>query len=535
MAGPHDFKLPIALGFSSGFIKLYDCKNPAQKMAFAPVIPENAVYTLSFSCDDEYLAAVLDSGEVSLFKISISNKVHSFNVDGKANIARFHPTNPVVLAIGTKHGSLIVYNINRKSTPLCSASKLHAGIISELVFSKQQAEIIYTAGFDKKIRTYDMKEKKTKQTYTSEGPIRTMGLASNGYTMLVGTLNYFLEAIDMRTLTPISKKQYKQHQVNFIATLPQLDSFNQTNLNVTAATNVTATEMDMSCHNPDDSLLGKIRISGRSSDINERGSGPNSRASTATDDSLLGHVQISRRASDVHEVATVAPTSTAPNPKRTSLNAEPPRTRRNTRASATAAITPAITQPIPPVAPIQTVLADPIKAEPSVDSPDAIHVTPKRRKSSKNRIDIIQEESLSVSHDNKENFTSPFFNAQDAKSSTPQIPFSASKELNSQQSSITPVPVAGQTVPVDQSMLAILVMEIRGFRSDVASLSDKVDRLSEKLEQVKLDVQYKIDEAQFNVFNNNHNYHMMSMEHIEDIEAAFSTILRANQKSPLPQ
>lgn len=470
---------------------MYDIKVPSQKLSLPPAVADNTVFCLSYSADDEYLAAVLDSGEVGLFKISLGSKVHSFRVSGKANIARFHPINSTILAIGSKTGTLVVYNINHKATPLCTASKINTGLISDLIFSKVNPEFVFTAGFDKKIKLYDIQEKKVKSMFTCEGAVRSLSLASNGVTILATTLNSYLQAIDIRNMTCAGKKQFKQEQLSGITALPHMESFNFTNgISMNGMETLNTSDISNTGSNADDSLLGKIKISHRSSDAHELGV-------TSTDngnDSLLGKVAIRRRASDTHEVAV--PQLQSNLLKRISFSNES-----------------------------RSIKSLPSSKNNSSDTTDFIHVTPKRRKSLKHRIDMIPEEA-SMKGENKENLISPFFSAQalEAKSSTPQISTEIKETSNQKSSTITPV-----RPTVD---LSVVVNEIKGLRTEMATLNSKVDKLSEQLEQVKIDVQYKIDEAQFNVFTNNHNIYSLNLDHIEDIKGALSIVLRSLQQKP---
>lgn len=73
----------VALGLSTGFVRLFSLKSGNfLPIKLKPNEIGNSVSALSFSCLDEHLAILYESGDISIFGMKTSVKTDTFRFDG---------------------------------------------------------------------------------------------------------------------------------------------------------------------------------------------------------------------------------------------------------------------------------------------------------------------------------------------------------------------------------------------------------------------------------------------------------------------
>ncbi|XP_034666308.1 uncharacterized protein LOC117900172 [Drosophila subobscura] len=237
----------IALGQSSGCVKLYNYRTAQLIHRFPADQQRSTVVYVDYNCTDEYIAAVKEGGSINIFGTKTKQKVNTFIIDEQSTLARFHPSKRFQLSIASYKGAVTVYDFQSKRK-IFHVSDAHDAPCRDVSMCTGQPSLLVSVGYDCKINIFDIRRNRAQPAssrLTYSHPLSTVALSECGTYFCAGNLKGELIAYDIRnTKSPLAVRSVHDGAVIRVAFVPtpteeqQSSSFSSMG-NVTAeATNV---------------------------------------------------------------------------------------------------------------------------------------------------------------------------------------------------------------------------------------------------------------------------------------------------------
>jgi WD40 repeat protein len=222
----------LCLGDSSGAVCLWDLKKRLRvRQFFHDGYPSRQV---SLDPTDKYVVSLSDR-LLSIYNLREGTLAMTLSPPGSFSFTRFHisPMEPNVAAVGTTDGSILLYDITDKEspTPFFALNRRHAGAITGLAISPQNAQLLAATSDDGTLMFFDRQSGETiHQLAALASPITCMSLHYDGMSCAVGTESGEVFMYDLRENTPLSslRVKYAVSSIQFAPPPKNADQNNQT-------------------------------------------------------------------------------------------------------------------------------------------------------------------------------------------------------------------------------------------------------------------------------------------------------------------
>ncbi|XP_055632188.1 uncharacterized protein LOC129772525 [Toxorhynchites rutilus septentrionalis] len=221
VACPKTDREDIAIGLTSGVIRLMNYKKSSATKRFEADRIANGVTCLDFNATDDCLAAVYESGTVNLFGIKTNARVATMTFDKHTTKVRFHPTRRFLMAVASYNGSVVLYDTQSKKVAF-SQSEAHSAPCRDIGMTSNCPDALFTVGYDNVINIFDTRKKLTASQIRSNYPFESIAVSECGGFFCVGNLKGFVSGYDMRNLAePLKTSKIHDNIVNSIAFVPK--------------------------------------------------------------------------------------------------------------------------------------------------------------------------------------------------------------------------------------------------------------------------------------------------------------------------
>ena len=233
----------IALGLSTGQIKLLDYKTTTLTSKFVAENARHSVVSLDFNASDEYLSSVYENGTINIYGIKTKTKLETLNVDFSSTLARFHPTKKFHLSVASFKGAVFIYDIHAKRT-VYQCRDAHTAPCRDICLSPNQPNTLLSVGYDCCISIHDTRKSLTPKSIKCEHPLSCITISDCGNFCCAGNLKGELIAYDLRNLksTLEIQKLYETAVVRVAFVPKEVVNDRQSSLFTTATSNHTALE-----------------------------------------------------------------------------------------------------------------------------------------------------------------------------------------------------------------------------------------------------------------------------------------------------
>ncbi|XP_030382813.1 uncharacterized protein LOC115630417 isoform X2 [Scaptodrosophila lebanonensis] len=231
----------IAVGQSTGFVKLYNYRTAQLIHRFPADQPRSTVLYVDYNSTDEYIAAVRESGSINIYGTKTKNKIETLTFDDNATLARFHPAKRFQLSVASYKGAVTVYDMQYKRK-LLNINDAHDAPCRDISMCSAQPALLVSVGYDCKINIFDIRRRVQAPSgrLSYSHPLSTVALSECGTYFCAGNLKGELIAYDMRsTKSPLAVRNVHECAVTRIAFVPMSkedyssSSLSSSNVNVT--------------------------------------------------------------------------------------------------------------------------------------------------------------------------------------------------------------------------------------------------------------------------------------------------------------
>ncbi|XP_039452747.1 uncharacterized protein LOC120431698 [Culex pipiens pallens] len=220
-ACPKTDREEFAMGLTSGAIRLMNYKKSTYTKRFEADKIANGVTFLDFSATDDFLAAVYESGTVSLYGMKTSSRVATMSFDKQTTKVRFHPTKRFLLSVASYNGSVMLYDTQTKKIAF-NQQDAHGAPCRDIAMTATNPDVIYSAGYDNVINIFDTRKKITASQIRSNYPFESLAISECGGYFCAGNLKGFIYGYDMRNLAePINTCKVHDSIVNSLVFVPK--------------------------------------------------------------------------------------------------------------------------------------------------------------------------------------------------------------------------------------------------------------------------------------------------------------------------
>ncbi|XP_054742734.1 uncharacterized protein LOC129247579 [Anastrepha obliqua] len=189
----------MAFGGVNGQVSLYNYKNTELLHRFKAENNRNSVLYLDYNGTDEYIASVLENGQINVYGTKTKTKVDSVNIDGNSTLARFHPSKRFQLSIASFKGAVTVYDLQTKRK-IFNLSDAHASPCRDLCMSAATPDALISVGYDCIVNVFDTRRRTPQIKLSHPHPLSTVAMSSCGTYFCVGNLKGELISYDIRNV-----------------------------------------------------------------------------------------------------------------------------------------------------------------------------------------------------------------------------------------------------------------------------------------------------------------------------------------------
>ncbi|XP_068145223.1 protein NEDD1 [Drosophila tropicalis] len=213
----------IAVGQSTGYVKLYNYRTAQLIHRFPADSSRSAILYVDYNANDEYIAAVTESGSTNIYGTKTQRKIDTIHIDEQSSLARFHPTKRLQLGVASYKGAVTVYDIQSKRKTF-HVTDAHDAPCRDLSMCSSQPSLLVSVGYDCKINIFDIRRQRGQPStdrlkYTT--PLSTVALSECGMYFCAGNLKGELIAYDMRsTKQPLAVRKVHEGGVVRVAFVP---------------------------------------------------------------------------------------------------------------------------------------------------------------------------------------------------------------------------------------------------------------------------------------------------------------------------
>ncbi|EDW03326.1 GH11178 [Drosophila grimshawi] len=191
----------IAIGQSSGFVKLFNFSTAQLIHSYPADKSSSTVLYVDYNCTDDYIAAVLEGGQINIYGTRTKQKMESITIDEYSTLARFHPSKRFHLGVASFKGTVTVYDVQAKRS-IFHLEDAHDAPCRDVSMCSGQPSLLVSVGYDCKINIFDIRRNKAQAPsgrleYTH--PMSTVALSECGTYFCAGNLKGELVSYDMRS------------------------------------------------------------------------------------------------------------------------------------------------------------------------------------------------------------------------------------------------------------------------------------------------------------------------------------------------
>ncbi|XP_058815611.1 uncharacterized protein LOC131679074 [Topomyia yanbarensis] len=221
VACPKTDREEIAIGFTSGLIRLMNYKKSTNTKRLEPDRLANGVTFMDFSITDDVLAAVYENGTVNLYGMKTSSRVATMTFDKNTTKARFHPTRRFILSVASYNGSVMVYDTQAKKIAF-NQPDAHNAPCRDIAMIASCPDNLFSVGYDNVINIFDTRKKSITWQINSNYPFESLAVSECGGYFCVGNLKGCVYGYDLRNLSaPLTTNAIHDSIVNSIAFVPK--------------------------------------------------------------------------------------------------------------------------------------------------------------------------------------------------------------------------------------------------------------------------------------------------------------------------
>ncbi|XP_058451526.1 uncharacterized protein LOC131430507 [Malaya genurostris] len=221
VACPKSDREDIAIGLTSGLIRLMNYKKSTNTKRLEADRLANGVTFLDFSATDDFLAAVYESGTVNLFGMKTSSRVATMTFDKHTTKARFHPTRRFLISVASYNGSVMMYDTQTKKIAF-NQPEAHGAPCRDIAMAASNPDALFSVGYDNVINIFDTRKKLVASEIRSNYPFESLAVSECGGFFCAGNLKGYVYGYDLRNLSaPIKTSAIHDSIVNSIAFVPK--------------------------------------------------------------------------------------------------------------------------------------------------------------------------------------------------------------------------------------------------------------------------------------------------------------------------
>ncbi|XP_055597654.1 uncharacterized protein LOC129747446 [Uranotaenia lowii] len=200
VACPKADREEIAVGLTSGGIRLMGYKKASSAKRLEADRINNGVTFMDFNATDELLAAVYENGSVNVYGMKTSSRLYNLAFDKNTTKARFHPAKRFLLSVASYNGSVLMYDTHQKKV-LFNQVEAHTAPCRDLAMTAASPDMLYTVGYDNVINVFDTRKKQAPLQIRSNYPFESLAVSECGQFLCVGNLKGYLYGYDARNLS----------------------------------------------------------------------------------------------------------------------------------------------------------------------------------------------------------------------------------------------------------------------------------------------------------------------------------------------
>ncbi|XP_058815613.1 uncharacterized protein LOC131679075 [Topomyia yanbarensis] len=219
VACPKLIREDIAMGSSSGLIRLLNYRKITKTKRLEPDRLTDGVTSLDYNTTDDVLAVAYQSGMVNLYGMKNHSREATIKLD--ATKARFHPTNLFLLSVASKTGAVMMYDTESKKITYIQLDA-HGTSCREIIMAASRPDTLFSIGYDNVMNIFDTRKKLIASQISSRFSFESLAVSECGGFFCTGNRNGEVYGYDMRYLVePIKIKAIHTGVVNSIAFVPK--------------------------------------------------------------------------------------------------------------------------------------------------------------------------------------------------------------------------------------------------------------------------------------------------------------------------
>ncbi|XP_032519768.2 uncharacterized protein LOC116771884 [Danaus plexippus] len=211
----------IAVGTTSGNVKIWDTKNKTITKTFPAPTHPSCVHLISYNAKNTSLAASMINGETVIYGLVSNIPVLTVKLNCSKSISamKFHHESRSLLGLATDEGHVILRDITTNKDR-AFFENIHASPVSDFAFSLINKDVLLSSGYDKILHVYDIRLQNVVSTVRTSHTLTSLAINIENQVAL-GTKSGNILAYDLRDLTsPFKVLKGHEEEVSKVAFQP---------------------------------------------------------------------------------------------------------------------------------------------------------------------------------------------------------------------------------------------------------------------------------------------------------------------------
>lgn len=155
----------------------------------------NTITALSYSPNGRYLISASEDKQLQIWDTYNYTAVAGFKFEGVVNVAKFSPNSKLLYLV--EDSILYIINPFAETFTLVKKITLHSNMVNDIIFYKNNPNIIYTVSDDSTMCKWDIKNEKKSNTYSFNAPVKSISISNNNRYIVTITSNKTLHVLDL--------------------------------------------------------------------------------------------------------------------------------------------------------------------------------------------------------------------------------------------------------------------------------------------------------------------------------------------------
>lgn len=136
---------------------------------------KGAVTSLHYSPNGRYLVSASEDKQLVVWNAYNYTVLTSYTTDGLVNVAKFSPNSKLLYV--AEDSILSIVNPFVDTTMVVQKIKLHDAIINDIIFYRNNPNLIYSCGDDSTVKLWNLKTEKVTRTFSNFGNVKSIALS----------------------------------------------------------------------------------------------------------------------------------------------------------------------------------------------------------------------------------------------------------------------------------------------------------------------------------------------------------------------